>query len=62
MIQLVAPYNILTCMVHVRSSVEGGGPAGLDLPPWASVLWCPAAEGWITGPTKVAGKPQKRCK
>lgn len=62
MVQLLAPYRVLTCMVHVRSSVEGGGAAGLDLPPRASVLWCPTAEGRVIGPAKVTGKPQKSCK
>lgn len=60
--QSAMPHRVLTCVVHVGSSVEGGGAAGLDLPPRASVLWCPTAEGRVIGPAEVAGKPQKSCK
>lgn len=49
-------------MIHVGSSVEGGGATGLDLPLRSSVFRCPAAEGRVIGPPKVAGKPQKSCK
>lgn len=61
-IQLETLCSALTCMVHIRSSVKGGGATGLDLPSRASVLWCPAAEGWIIGPAEVTGKPEKSCK
>lgn len=37
-IQLETLYRALTCMVHVRPSVKGGGATGLDLPSRASVL------------------------
>lgn len=52
----------LTCVIHVGSRVEGGGAAGLDLPPGAGVLGRPAAEGRIVGPAEVTGKPQESCK
>lgn len=53
--------EVLTCVVHVGSDVEGRRAAGLDLPPRSRVLRCPAAEGRIIGSAKVAGKPEKSC-
>lgn len=49
-------------MIQIGSSVEGGGATGLDLPLRSSVFRCPAAEGRVIGPPKVAGKPQKSCR
>lgn len=57
-----SPYRVLTCVIHVGPSVEGGGSTGLNLPLRASVLGCPTTEGWVTGPPEVAGKPQKSCR
>lgn len=54
--------RLLTCVVHVGPSVEGGCAAGLNLPPGAGVLGRPAAEGRVVGQTKVAGKPKESCK
>ena len=53
--------HLVTCVVHVWAGVEGGGSAGLDLPPGSCVLGRPAAEGGVTGPAEVTGEPQEGC-
>ena len=49
-------------MIHVGPGVEGGGSARLYLPPEASVLRRPAAEGRVAGPAEVTREPLERCK